>query len=89
MAKAKTAYVCSECGASYNKWQGQCGECGAWNTLAEIVVEPVGGVKANPRGSWAGDAGPARITPLAEVGLDAEARISTGIGRYRRDAGLR
>ena len=33
MAKARTAYVCSECGAEYNKWQGQCGECGAWNTL--------------------------------------------------------
>ena len=40
MAKAKTAYVRSECGADHNKWQGQCGECGAWNTLSEIVVEP-------------------------------------------------
>ncbi|MBP8098014.1 MAG: DNA repair protein RadA, partial [Arenimonas sp.] len=39
MAKAKTAYVCSDCGASFNKWQGQCGECGAWNTLSEFVIE--------------------------------------------------
>jgi DNA repair protein RadA/Sms len=40
MAKAKTAYVCADCGASYNKWQGQCAESGAWNSLSEIVVEP-------------------------------------------------
>src|SRR3546814_2091547 len=39
MAKARTAYVCSECGADFNKWQGQCGACGAWDTLSEIVLE--------------------------------------------------
>ena len=29
MAKAKTAFVCAQCGASFTRWQGQCGECGA------------------------------------------------------------
>ncbi|HHA2571263.1 TPA: hypothetical protein ACOEOJ_004320, partial [Stenotrophomonas maltophilia] len=24
MAKARTAYVCNECGAEFSKWQGQC-----------------------------------------------------------------
>ena len=38
-SKARTAYVCSECGADYAKWQGQCEACGAWNTLAEIALE--------------------------------------------------
>ena len=36
MAKTKTAYVCSECGAHSVKWAGQCPECTAWNTLAEV-----------------------------------------------------
>ena len=36
MAKAKTAFVCNDCGADFPKWQGQCGECHAWNTLSEI-----------------------------------------------------
>ncbi|NIL93429.1 MAG: DNA repair protein RadA [Woeseiaceae bacterium] len=36
MAKPKTAYVCSECGAHSVKWAGQCPECTAWNTLAEV-----------------------------------------------------
>ena len=39
MAKARTAYVCSECGADFSKWQGQCAACGAWDTLSEIVLE--------------------------------------------------
>src|SRR5690606_13242805 len=45
MAKARTAYVCSECGADFSKWQGQCGACGAWDTLSEIVLEPAGTAK--------------------------------------------
>ena len=31
----RTVYVCSECGAQASKWAGQCGDCGAWNTLSE------------------------------------------------------
>ncbi|HEX2083444.1 MAG TPA: DNA repair protein RadA, partial [Xanthomonadaceae bacterium] len=42
MAKARTAYVCGECGAEFGKWQGQCDACGAWNTLSEVVLEPAG-----------------------------------------------
>jgi DNA repair protein RadA/Sms len=38
MAKAKTVYACTECGAQYPKWAGKCDSCGAWNTLAEEVV---------------------------------------------------
>ncbi|HVH35261.1 MAG TPA: hypothetical protein VM847_14245, partial [Tahibacter sp.] len=30
MAKAKTAYVCNECGSEHTKWLGQCTDCGAW-----------------------------------------------------------
>jgi len=30
-------YTCSNCGATYNKWQGRCTTCGMWNTLTEQV----------------------------------------------------
>ncbi|HCX26207.1 MAG TPA: DNA repair protein RadA, partial [Cellvibrionales bacterium] len=36
MAKAKSAFVCTDCGSEYTKWQGQCTDCGVWNTLSEI-----------------------------------------------------
>ena len=88
MAKAKTAYVCSECGADFNKWQGQCGECGAWNTLSEIVVEPAGAVaKTNSRGSYAGAGDAPRIVALRSVGEVEEARTLTGIGEFDRVLG--
>ncbi|MET0330558.1 MAG: DNA repair protein RadA, partial [Dyella sp.] len=59
MAKAKTAYVCADCGAEHSKWQGQCLECGAWNTLSEFVVQPAAGkgsVGAARRSGYAGAA---------------------------------
>lgn len=33
--KNKSVYVCSECGYVSPKWNGQCPECGEWNTLIE------------------------------------------------------
>ena len=41
MAKIKSQYSCTECGAVSPKWQGQCPGCNAWNTLVETVAENV------------------------------------------------
>jgi DNA repair protein RadA/Sms len=35
MAKPKRSFVCQTCGSSAPRWQGQCEDCGAWNTLVE------------------------------------------------------
>src|SRR5579864_7820535 len=35
MAKPTLSFVCQNCGAAYNRWQGKCEVCGEWNTLAE------------------------------------------------------
>lgn len=35
MARARTVYRCTECGAEFPKWAGRCESCAAWNTLAE------------------------------------------------------
>jgi DNA repair protein RadA/Sms len=39
VAKAKTAYVCGDCGASALQWFGACPSCGAAGTLTETVTE--------------------------------------------------
>ncbi|MES2875895.1 MAG: DNA repair protein RadA [Patescibacteria group bacterium] len=39
MARVRTKFVCSNCGAGYPKWTGRCDNCGEWNTLAEEVVD--------------------------------------------------
>lgn len=41
MAKPKSAYVCSECGAHSVKWAGQCPDCASWNTLARTTITRV------------------------------------------------
>jgi DNA repair protein RadA/Sms len=43
MARPKSAYVCTECGASALQWFGSCPSCGAAGTLSETVVEKPGG----------------------------------------------
>ena len=64
---AKTAYVCTECGATFPKWAGQCTDCGAWNTLEETVPS-----SAPEQGRFAGYAGevPAAIRTLADVSAE-------------------
>lgn len=39
MAKPKKRYICTECGSVSARWQGQCGDCGQWNTLEEEAAE--------------------------------------------------
>ena len=41
MAKTKRRYVCQECGSVSPRWQGQCADCGQWNTLVEDVPATV------------------------------------------------
>ena len=42
MAKARSKFVCQNCGAAYPKWSGRCENCGAWNSLLESAPESTG-----------------------------------------------
>jgi DNA repair protein RadA/Sms len=89
-ATRKTAYVCNECGAEFGKWQGQCGECGVWNTLSEVLLESASaakGVAASRRSSWAGATDAPKVTALKDVRHHEDARASTGIGELDRVLG--
>ncbi|HTV33671.1 MAG TPA: DNA repair protein RadA [Methylocella sp.] len=44
MAKTHTSFVCQNCGAVSQRWQGRCDACGAWNTIAE--ESPAAGIGA-------------------------------------------
>jgi DNA repair protein RadA/Sms len=39
VSNPRTQFVCSACGGSTVKWQGQCPHCGAWNALIETRSE--------------------------------------------------
>ena len=38
MAKIQHRFVCQECGAWHNKWNGKCETCGAWNSMVEEAI---------------------------------------------------
>lgn len=89
MAKAKAFYACTACGGQAPKWAGQCGDCGAWNTMVETVAASVEPSARSER--FAGYAGTTsevgRVMALDDVELTVDARVSTGIGELDRVLG--
>jgi DNA repair protein RadA/Sms len=81
VAKAKIAYVCTECGGRSSKWQGQCPHCAAWNTLVETVAAPA----ATRFNAIAGAV--ADVRQLASVEMRAEPRSPTGLEEFDRVLG--
>ena len=53
MAKARSQFICQQCGATYPKWIGRCENCGEWNSLVEQTVDS-GGNSAVARASHSG-----------------------------------
>ena len=40
MVKLKRRFVCQACGSLAPRWQGQCDDCGEWNSLVEEAAAP-------------------------------------------------
>lgn len=83
MAKRKTVYVCSDCGADFAKWQGQCPECKAWNTLTSLSVETAS--SASRKKGFAGQLEAAQT--LAEISSEQMPRITSGLKEFDRVLG--
>ena len=75
MAKQKTAFVCNDCGSDYGKWQGQCSDCGAWNTITEIRLGPARAAARTSTAARSGYAGALAESPDHEVLLDTLKRF--------------
>ena len=76
VSKLKKAFVCNECGSDYPKWQGQCTDCNAWNTLTEIKLSSVSGKITRHQGfSGSSDSS---INLLKDVQLEEVPRIRSG-----------
>src|SRR5438270_3161224 len=89
MAKTKTVYRCTECGAEYLKWQGRCDTCGEWNTLVEETVAPkmavAGSGSARRIGGTRslGEGGSIAVTPrLRDVSGSESERWATGLDEF-------
>lgn len=81
MAKAKTTYICQNCGAVSPRWIGRCEDCGAWNSFAEEGTSSGIGARSG--------VGKGRIFALEGLGGDSQdaPRIVSGIGELDRVTG--
>lgn len=84
MAKAKTVFVCTECGYESGKWMGRCSGCGSWNTM----VEQQAAAPAAPdrRGASMGRV-PAAPIHIKDVTGEEVPHIPTGIAELDRVLG--
>jgi len=78
MAKARTVFFCSNCGASAPKWLGKCPHCNEWNTFQEELIQKETSSEEKRR-SWATDA----------QGRKGEAPKAIPIGRIQAGSTIR
>ncbi|MDH5542829.1 MAG: DNA repair protein RadA [Nitrospinota bacterium] len=80
--KARSQYVCQECGSSQPKWIGRCPDCNSWNTFQEEAVKPV--VK---RGAFSLGSSPSAPVPLSDLPAESAGRKKSGIVELDRVLG--
>ena len=84
MAKAKTSFYCTACGAEQSKWAGQCPDCKAWNTVEEFRQPATSGVSR--MSGYTGSTNQ-KVTELSSVSDRKITRISIGINELDRVLG--
>ena len=83
MSKAKSVYVCGECGYETPRWMGRCPECGNWNTFTEQLQTAALPEKKLKRAPGS-DAEALRIDQIPD---DRLLRMESGIGELDRVLG--
>jgi DNA repair protein RadA/Sms len=83
MAKAKTVFICRNCGTEVAKWIGKCPSCGQWNTFNEEMVVKTSGVTETSFFSNEN----AIPVKLHEVDSKSQPRIDTQTGELNRVLG--
>lgn len=78
--KKKTAFFCTQCGAMHLRWQGQCKECGTWNSLQEETI-------VSPSKSSGKKSDTAQAISIAEISADSRDRIVCGMEEFDRVLG--
>ena len=81
MAKVKSKYVCQSCGYESAGYLGKCPECSAWGSFVEEILAS----ESKTVNVTFPDVNPPM--KLADIKMDSEIRVSTGISEFDRVLG--
>jgi DNA repair protein RadA/Sms len=81
--KTKIQFVCNQCASVFKQWAGQCGQCGAWNSITEEGVASTASAKRS--GQWANQR--SVITAVEDVVMDEQLRMDCGLSELNRVLG--
>ena len=80
--KQEIAFVCTDCGADFSRWLGQCSVCKEWNTVKEVRLGK------RPAARSSGYSGKhSTVQLLSEVDRSNAQRLPTGIAEFDRVLG--
>ncbi len=82
--KARASFVCQNCGAVSQRWQGRCEACGAWNSILEETATSGIGAQA-ARSATKGRV--FELMGLSDASRPSAPRMLTGIGELDRVSG--
>ena len=81
MAKAKSRYVCNQCGSEFAQMFGKCPECGTWGSLVEeAIASEIHSPNGKPPKSKS-------ALTLAQIGDDHQTKLPSGYGELDRVLG--
>ena len=81
----KTVFFCSECGNETPKWQGQCPQCGSWNTLVEQPASATNKLRTQEKNKT--NFRIAEAVHLSDIQTGEEIRFGTGLAELDRVLG--
>jgi len=82
MAKPRKKFVCQQCGGAAPRWQGQCDDCGGWNTLVEEAGETVFAAKHDLQAG-----GRSILLSALDSEVELPGRETTGLAEFDRALG--
>lgn len=84
MVKTKVIFSCQHCGTQYAQWQGQCRDCGEWNSIVEEVSVQK---SQNPRTAGFFGMRSTQTLLISDVSMQSQPRLATGLAEFDRVLG--
>lgn len=87
MPKAKSLFVCNQCGYETPKWMGRCPECGSWNCFEEVIKTAPAAAASSKVAISRNSTNVHTSVPIRDIDTDDEIRFYTGLSELDRVLG--